>query len=381
MTADVTGLSIFGPEIRNLKNELIGLQQDSELEANNVTTRQTRMRSTVEGRLRVSLPLRHLSVSSGRARDSCVRVISTDTWTHGLLKEVMSGVRYLEDDDAYRNGSSTELMVYGDLYSSTSWPRHNHHHHHHHADHVQAILNMSEAYLHAAASYQDERVAYSDRWANSWSAQQKKSAGSGGKTRTRRTYSADRYRQQQAVLHHEPVARRYSAGAEWRRRGVVDTSETEDEEDVANLDLNEHLTRCQCSCDHLGYTRSAQRPQQLRTREADDNDNSTLYSPEIARAPSKPEVTFYPQGSSTPSSTSVASGLLTHCPLARAQSREIRGAVLWDAVAALRASCFNFTTRRSQQQHRHLIQLTIPFHSLYRHMLPRVIGDGCRTSP
>ena len=31
-TADVTGLSIFGPEIRNLKNELIDLQQDSELE-------------------------------------------------------------------------------------------------------------------------------------------------------------------------------------------------------------------------------------------------------------------------------------------------------------------------------------------------------------
>lgn len=46
----------------------------------------------------------------------------------------------------------------------------------------------------------------------------------------------------------------------------------------------------------------------LLQREADDNDNSTLYSPEIARAPSKPEVTFYPQGSSTPSSTSVASG-------------------------------------------------------------------------
>ncbi|KAJ4436010.1 hypothetical protein ANN_18634 [Periplaneta americana] len=32
MTGDVTGLSIFGPEIKNLKNELIGLQQDSERE-------------------------------------------------------------------------------------------------------------------------------------------------------------------------------------------------------------------------------------------------------------------------------------------------------------------------------------------------------------
>jgi hypothetical protein len=80
------------------------------------------------------------------------------------------------------------------------------------------------------------------RWVNSRSTQQKKQ-------RTRRTYSADRYRHQ---LHH---ARRYSAGAEWRRR---DNSETEDEDD-----LNEHLARCQCSCDHMGYTSNSQHHTQV----------------------------------------------------------------------------------------------------------------------
>jgi hypothetical protein len=84
------------------------------------------------------------------------------------------------------------------------------------------------------------------RWANSWSMQQKKQ-------RTRRTYSADRYRHQ---LHH---ARRYSTGAEWRRR---DNSETEDEDD-----LNEHLAKCQCSCDHMGYTSSSQHHTQVRCGE------------------------------------------------------------------------------------------------------------------
>jgi hypothetical protein len=49
-----------------------------------------------------------------------------------------------------RHDSNTELM---DLYgSSTSWPRHDH------GDHVQAILNMSEAYLHAATNYPDDRL-------------------------------------------------------------------------------------------------------------------------------------------------------------------------------------------------------------------------------
>jgi hypothetical protein len=71
------------------------------------------------------------------------------------------------------------------------------------------------------------------------------------KQRTRRTYSADRYRHQ---LHH---ARRYSAGAEWRRRR--DSSETEDEDH-----LNEHLARCKCTCDHMGYTSSSQHHTQVR---------------------------------------------------------------------------------------------------------------------
>jgi hypothetical protein len=55
-----------------------------------------------------------------------------------------------------RYDSNTELM---DLYSSssTSWPRHDH------GDHVQAILDMSEAYLHAAANCHEDREAYSDR--------------------------------------------------------------------------------------------------------------------------------------------------------------------------------------------------------------------------
>jgi hypothetical protein len=53
-----------------------------------------------------------------------------------------------------RYDSNTELM---DLYSSTSWPRHDH------GDHVQAILDMSEAYLHAAATCHEDRAAYSDR--------------------------------------------------------------------------------------------------------------------------------------------------------------------------------------------------------------------------
>jgi hypothetical protein len=54
-----------------------------------------------------------------------------------------------------RYDSDTELM---DLYSSsTSWPRPDH------GDHVQAILDMSEAYLHAAANCHEDRAAYSDR--------------------------------------------------------------------------------------------------------------------------------------------------------------------------------------------------------------------------
>jgi hypothetical protein len=59
-------------------------------------------------------------------------------------------------DMGFRHGSNTELM---DLYSrGTSWPRHDH------GDHVQAILNMSEAYLQAAANYQEDRSPYSDRF-------------------------------------------------------------------------------------------------------------------------------------------------------------------------------------------------------------------------
>ncbi|GFG33145.1 hypothetical protein Cfor_12320 [Coptotermes formosanus] len=176
--------------------------------------------------------------------------------------------------------SNTELM---DLYrssSSTSWSRRDH------ADHVQALLNMSAAYLHAAANFQEDRPTHTDRWVNSWSVQQKKQ-------RARRTCSADRYRHQ--IQH----ARRYSAGAEWRRR---DNSETEDEDD-----LNEHLARCQCSCDHMGYT---SRPQHHTQAEIGDNDSRIHYPVEADGVSTKPEVTFYPQGSSTPSSTSVASGTL-----------------------------------------------------------------------
>jgi hypothetical protein len=55
-----------------------------------------------------------------------------------------------------RYGSNTELM---DPYSrgSTSWPRHAQ------GDHVQAILDMSEAYLHAAANCHENGEAHSDR--------------------------------------------------------------------------------------------------------------------------------------------------------------------------------------------------------------------------
>jgi hypothetical protein len=55
-----------------------------------------------------------------------------------------------------RYDSNTELM---DPYNriSTSWPRHEH------GDHVQAILDMSEAYLHAAANCHETRTAHTDR--------------------------------------------------------------------------------------------------------------------------------------------------------------------------------------------------------------------------
>jgi hypothetical protein len=42
--------------------------------------------------------------------------------------------------------------------------------------------------------------------------------------------------------------------------------------------------------------------------DADDYDSRIHYPTEVDCAAAKPEVTFYPQGSSTPSSTSVASG-------------------------------------------------------------------------
>lgn len=56
-----------------------------------------------------------------------------------------------------RYDSNTEVM---DVYrcSSMSWPRRDH------ADHVQALLNMSAAYLHAAANYQEDRPTYNDRF-------------------------------------------------------------------------------------------------------------------------------------------------------------------------------------------------------------------------
>jgi len=44
--------------------------------------------------------------------------------------------------------------------------------------------------------------------------------------------------------------------------------------------------------------------------EAADNDTRIHYPVEVDGVSTKPEVTFYPQGSSTPSSTSVASGKL-----------------------------------------------------------------------
>jgi hypothetical protein len=44
--------------------------------------------------------------------------------------------------------------------------------------------------------------------------------------------------------------------------------------------------------------------------EAVDNDTRIHYPVEVDGVSTKPEVTFYPQGSSTPSSTSVASGKL-----------------------------------------------------------------------
>jgi hypothetical protein len=42
--------------------------------------------------------------------------------------------------------------------------------------------------------------------------------------------------------------------------------------------------------------------------EAVDNDSRIHYPVEVDGVPIKPELTFFPQGSSTPSSTSVASG-------------------------------------------------------------------------
>jgi len=56
-----------------------------------------------------------------------------------------------------RYGSNTELM---DMHrnSNRTWPRGDH------ADHVQALLNMSAAYLHAAANYQEDKPTHSDRF-------------------------------------------------------------------------------------------------------------------------------------------------------------------------------------------------------------------------
>jgi hypothetical protein len=48
-----------------------------------------------------------------------------------------------------KHDGDAELM---DLYrNNASWPRHDH------GDHVQAILNMTEAYLQAASNYPDDR--------------------------------------------------------------------------------------------------------------------------------------------------------------------------------------------------------------------------------
>jgi len=41
-----------------------------------------------------------------------------------------------------------------------------------------------------------------------------------------------------------------------------------------------------------------------------DNDSRINYSPELECTHNKPEVTFYPQGRNTPSSSSMASGKL-----------------------------------------------------------------------